>query len=175
MSISSLLFLQFHQKWIIQSHAQAAFIINVISVIVGIVHIDIKGYRHQVQFQPCLVLSLFAGHKKPCIGIQRTQHIGFPFDESKHSGIPVVVVPVAGAYVEMADFVLGIYVRFIAPVVPVPVFRAYGHLGNRLHFDMGAVNAVGSTVVPIPRFRIHNAAKGAGHACACQCQNGGHT
>ena len=86
-------------EMIIQTYAYAAFIVYIIPVVVGVVHVDIKGCGYQVQRKACLVLPLLTGHEKSCIGIQRAQHIGFSFNESEHFRIPVIVVPAAGAYI----------------------------------------------------------------------------
>ena len=56
----------------------------------------------------------------------------------------------------MAQFILGVNIRFISAMIPVSVFRTDNNFTDRRNFDMGAVDTVFCSVVAIADFRFQN-------------------
>ena len=60
----------------------------------------------------------------------------------------------------MAQFILGVNIRFISAMIPVSVFRTDNNFTDRRNFDMGAVDTVFCSVVAIADFRFRTGTPG---------------
>ena len=54
---------------IVEADAKAAFVLDIISVIVGVVDIHIKRCRYEIELESCFVFAFFAGYFEACISI----------------------------------------------------------------------------------------------------------
>ena len=74
----------------------------------------------------------------------------------------------------MAQFILGVNIRFISAMIPVSVFRTDNNFTDRRNFDMGAVDTVFCSVVAIADFRFQNRYAGnqrLGRICSADVNN----